>query len=265
MSGDATARHRTDLLAGRVALVTGAARGLGFAIASALRAAGAAIELSDVDAEAVNQAAARLAASPGASPGVYATRVDVAEAESVAAWVDDAWSRHARLDVLVNNAGIQLNRAVVDLSDDDWRRVLGVNLDGAFRCAREAGRRMRQQGSGAIVNVASVAARFGMPRRVPYGVSKAGLAALTRGLAAEWADDGVRVNAVAPGYVTTDLVAHALASGHIDHDTIVAKIPLGRMAEPRSVADVVTFLVSDLADYVTGQTIFVDGGFGIEK
>jgi len=265
MSSRADPRHRSDLLAGRVALVTGAARGLGFAIASALRAAGAVLEVCDVDGEALDEAAARLATAAAGSPSVHATPVDVADADSVAGWVDAVWSRHERLDALVNNAGIQLNRAVADLSDDDWRRVLGVNLDGAFRCAREAGRHMRQQGSGAIVNVASVAARFGMPRRVPYGVSKAGLAALTRGLAAEWADDGVRVNAVAPGYVTTDLVAHALASGHIDHDTIVAKIPLRRMAEPRSVADVVTFLVSDLADYVTGQTIYVDGGFSIEK
>ncbi len=104
-----------------------------------------------------------------------------------------------------------------------------------------------------------------MPRRLPYGVSKAGITALTRGLAAEWAREGIRVNAVAPGYVETELVRHAFEMGHIDRDTIVAKIPLGRLAEPRSIGDVVTFLASDRADYLTGQTLYVDGGYSIFK
>ncbi len=124
---------------------------------------------------------------------------------------------------------------------------------------------MRVQRGGAIVNVASIAERFGMPRRLPYGVAKAGIASLTRGLAAEWAPDGIRVNAVAPGYVETDLVRHAFEAGHIDRAAITAKIPMGRLAAPRSIADVVLFLASDAADYVTGQTLYVDGGYGIYK
>lgn len=252
-------------LAGRVALVTGAARGIGRAIAEGMRAAGAFVELSDVDGDAVERAAREIAGERSDGPPAVGTRVDVASSADVRAWVDDVARRRGGVHVLVNNAGIQLNRAALDLSDEEWGRVLSVNLDGAFYCSREAGRWMRRGGRGAIVNIASVAERFGMPRRVPYGVTKAGIAALTRGLAAEWAVDGVRVNAVAPGYVETDLVRHAFEQGHIDRDAILAKIPMGRLAAPRAVADVVVFLASDGADYVTGQTIFVDGGYGIAK
>lgn len=246
-------------LAGRVALVTGAARGIGLAVAEALAAAGALLEVSDIDGVAAQAAAATL------GRGAVGAAVDVSASAQVSAWVADVAARRGRVDVLVNNAGIQLNRAFVDLSDDDWRRVVGTDLDGAFYCSREAGRVMLARGKGAIVNICSVAASFGMPRRVPYGVSKAAVAALTRGLGAEWAPGGVRVNAVAPGYVETDLVRHAFESGHIDKAEILAKIPMGRLAQPRSIADAVVFLASDAADYLTGQTIFVDGGFAIYK
>jgi NAD(P)-dependent dehydrogenase (short-subunit alcohol dehydrogenase family) len=183
----------------------------------------------------------------------------------VRAWIDDVVARRSRVDVLVNNAGVQLNRAALELSDDDWTRVLSIDLDGAFTCSREAGRYMVRQGRGAIVNISSIAERFGMPRRLPYGVSKAGIAALTRGLAAEWAPDGVRVNAIAPGYIETELVRHALAAGHIDALEILAKIPLGRMGRPSDVAEAALFLASDRSAYVTGHTLFVDGGYAVSK
>lgn len=270
MSDDAREREARSTLAGRVGLVTGAARGIGRAVAEAMLAAGMVVELSDVDGEAAHQAATELASGSAGRSGrsaadVAASAVDVGSSSDVRSWIADVERRRRRIDVLVNNAGVQLNRAAVDLADDDWQRVLSVNLDGAFYCAREVGRRMRIQGGGAIVNVASIAERFGMPRRLPYGVSKAGIAALTRGLAAEWAPDGIRVNAVAPGYVETDLVRHAFEAGHIDRAAITAKIPMGRLAAPRSIADVVLFLASDAADYVTGQTLYVDGGYGIYK
>lgn len=253
-------------LESRVALVTGAARGIGRAIAQALADRGAAVELADVDGPAAASAAVELnEADPESGARAVATTVDVSSPDQVQAWIADVNQRHARIDILVNNAGVQLNRASTDLSYEDWRAVLGVNLDGAFLCSSEAGRFMREQQRGVIVNIGSIADRFGMPRRVPYGVSKAGLAALTRGLAAEWAVDGIRVNGIAPGYVETDLVRHAFERGHIDRSAIVAKIPLQRLAEPRSIADAVIFLASDAADYITGQTIYVDGGYSIYK
>lgn len=252
-------------LVDRVALVTGAGRGIGRAIAEALADAGARVELSDVDGASGTQAATEICDRHDDPRRAVATEVDVARSGEVGRWVADVVERCGGVDMLVNNAGVQLNRASVEISDDEWERVLSINLDGAFYCSREVGRRMRSAGRGAIVNVASVAERFGMPRRVPYGVTKAGIAALTRGLAAEWAADGVRVNAVAPGYVETELVRHAFEQGHIDREAILEKIPMRRLAQPRSIADVTVFLLSDAADYVTGQTLFVDGGYAIAK
>jgi NAD(P)-dependent dehydrogenase (short-subunit alcohol dehydrogenase family) len=251
-------------LAGRVALVTGAARGIGKAIAEALAAAGATVELSDLDGDAAAAAATAIGAS-GVAGAVHPHAVDVASPAALRAWIDAVLERSPRIDVLVNNAGIQLNRAALDLSDDDWSKVLAVDLDGAFTCCREAGRVMVAQGSGAIVSISSVAERFGMPRRIPYGVSKAGISALTRGLAAEWAPHGVRVNAVAPGYVETDLVRYALQQGHIDAEAVRAKIPMGRLAAPSEIAAATLFLVSDASSYVTGHTLFVDGGYAASK
>jgi NAD(P)-dependent dehydrogenase (short-subunit alcohol dehydrogenase family) len=247
---------------GRVALVTGAARGLGLAIAEALASQGADLELCDIDGSAVKAAAEALLPASG---NAVASKVDISLPEQVRDWIDDVALRRKRIDILINNAGVQLNRAATELSDEDWQRVIATNLNGAFSCSREAGRHMQAQKRGAIVNISSIAERFGMPRRLPYSVSKAGLSALTRGLAAEWAEHGVRVNAVAPGYVETDLVRHAFEQGHIDRSGIVAKIPLGFLAQPRSVADAVVFLVSDRADYITGQTLYVDGGYSVHK
>ena len=262
MSRATTATTPALELSGRVALVTGSARGLGSAVAEALAAHGATLELCDIDGAGVAATAARVRSSGGEA---NATEIDISQPEQVRAWIAAVAERRSRIDILVNNAGIQFNRAAAELGDEDWQRVLGINLDGAFRCSREAGRHMLAQRRGAIVSISSIAERFGMPRRLPYSVSKAGISALTRGLAAEWAGQGVRVNAVAPGYVETDLVRHAFEQGHIDRGAIVEKIPLGFLAQPRSVADAVVFLVSDRADYITGHTLYVDGGYSVRK
>jgi NAD(P)-dependent dehydrogenase (short-subunit alcohol dehydrogenase family) len=245
-----------------VALVTGAARGLGRAIAEGLSAQGALLDLGDIDDHGVETTAAAIRAAGG---DATATAVDIAKPEQVKRWIDAVAERRSGIDILVNNAGVQFNRAATELSDEDWQHVLRINLDGAFTCSREAGRHLQRRGGGAIVSISSIAERFGMPRRLPYSVSKAGISALTRGLAAEWAEHGVRVNAVAPGYIETDLVRHAFEQGHIDRSAIVEKIPLGFLAQPRSVADAVVFLVSDRADYISGHTLYVDGGYSVRK
>lgn len=252
----------------RVVLVTGAARGIGLAVARRFTALGDHVVIGDVDGDAALAAAEGVAGAQAGVTGagvVEGAQVDVTSTESVDAWIADVLARAGRVDVAVNNAGVQLNRAFLDLGDDDWDHVLGVNLDGAFRVSRAVGRAMCRQGGGAIVNVSSIADRFGMPRRIPYGVTKAGIDALTRGLAAEWAPHGVRVNAVAPGYVETDLVRHAFEMGHIDRAAIEAKIPMGRLTSPASIAKAVTWLASDDADYVTGHVLYVDGGYAIYK
>lgn len=260
------ARQEPHSLAGRTALVTGAARGIGAAVAEALARAGARVSLADSDAGALEARGAQLAQMTGRDVGhLHLAALDVRDSAAVRAWVAEVGDRWGSVDVLVNNAGVQHNQAAEDLSDADWQRVLDIDLSGAFYCSREAGKAMLEQGRGVILNIASIAARFGMPRRLPYVVSKAGIVALTHGLATEWADRGIRVNAIGPGYVETDLVRHAFEQGHIDRDAIVAKIPMGRLAEPRSIADVAVFLASDAADYITGQVLYVDGGYTVFK
>lgn len=254
------------VLAGKVALVTGAARGIGLAIAEALAQAGASVSLSDIDANALRATVQRMGELEGLTADNFHSAVlDVRDSASISAWVSEVKGLWGTVDVLVNNAGVQFNAAAVELTDDDWRRVIDIDLNGAFYCSREAGKVMLEQERGVILNIASIAAQFGMPRRLPYTVSKAGIAALTRGLATEWAASGIRVNAIGPGYVETELVSHAFEQGHIERNAITAKIPMGRLAHPRSIASTAVFLASDAAEYITGQVLYVDGGYSVFK
>ena len=169
--------------------------------------------------------------------------------------------RWGRLDALVNNAGIQRHAPLESLAPQDWLAVLNVNLHGTFNCLQAAATYHVAQGSGAIVNLASVAATRGAPGRAPYAASKAAIVSLTKTAAVEWSARGVRVNAVAPGYVETDLVRTAIADGRISLDPIVARIPAGRLATPSEIASTIVFLCSDAASYISGHVLHVDGGF----
>jgi 3-oxoacyl-[acyl-carrier protein] reductase len=236
---------------GQCAIVTGGAGGLGWAICERLAAAGWRVAAGDL---------APALASAELPAGVSGLELDVRERDSIEAAIDRAEAELAPLGLFVNNAGVTARGALVDFPEADWLRLLDINLNGAFRGTQAAGARMLDRG-GVIVNVASVAWARGAVGRAAYGVAKAGLVSLTQSAAVEWGRRGVRVNAVAPGYVLTELNREAFASGALDRETVLARVPSGRFGEPEEVGAVVAFLASPAAAYVNGHVLAVDGGF----
>ena len=242
-------------LSGRVAIVTGAARGIGLAIAERLSRAGAGVVIADVAEEGSAAAVERLREAGGKAVGAVA---DVTRSEEVAAMVERALEAFGGLDILVNNAGITGRDAPLwETTDEDWGRVLGLNLTATFYCCRAAVPHMRERQSGAIVNVASISGKEGNPNMIPYSVSKAGVICLTKALAKEVTKDNVRVNCVAPGVIETPLLEQ-LKPEAIEY--MRSKVPMGRMGRPEEVAAVVHSLASDEASFVTGQCYDVSGG-----
>lgn len=234
-----------------VALVTGGARGIGRAIAQRLTDDGLDVVVADV--ESINP--------DDAVPGATYVTLDVTDRDAVDQTIDDVCSRLGSVDVLVNNAAVQRLGATADLPWDDWARVIDVNLHGVFNCLQSAGRRMLQGAGGSIVNITSVLADVGSPGRAAYTAAKAAVAGLTRVTAVEWASGGVRVNAVAPGYVETPLLRRAVDDGSVDLRAALARTPQGRLVGPDEVAAAVSFLASAQAASITGHTLVVDGGF----
>lgn len=237
---------------GRVAVVTGAARGIGEAIAVAFRDEGAIVFSID----------------PGEPEtrhlGVHYLGGDVSDAASVASAFEAVDRAAGRVDVLVNNAGIQRVALAQTMSHADWYGVLNTHLTGMFLCAAEAIRRMRPHRKGAIVSIASVAGIVAIPGRGPYSAAKAGIMSLTRTLALENATANIRVNAVAPGFTLTKLIEQGLKDGSIRSEWQLERVPMKRLAEPSEIADAVLYLASDRASYITGQTLVVDGGWTVQ-
>jgi NAD(P)-dependent dehydrogenase (short-subunit alcohol dehydrogenase family) len=239
----------------KVALVTGAARGIGLATAKRFLAEGWRVALLDIECELLHDAVAGLA-WPDAT---LALCCDVSDAKAVAAAIDQVGSRFGRLDALVNNAGVAVFAPLLETSDEDWSRVLAVNLTGPFLCAKAAAPLMRDHGGGAIVNITSISAVRASTLRSAYGTSKAGLAHLTKQLAVELAALGIRVNAVAPGPVDTAM-AKAVHTPDIRADYHDA-IPLNRYGSEEELAEAIFFLSCERSSYITGQILAVDGGF----
>ena len=245
-------------LAGKIALVTGAARGIGLACARAFVREGAKVVLADANAEEGRAAAERLAAEGAAARFV---RCDVSRKREVEAAVAEAASAFGRLDILVANAGIVHAADFLELEEADFDRVIAVNLKGVFLAGQAAARQMvRQGGGGAIVNMSSVNAVVAIPDQVPYVVSKGGINQLTKVMALSLARHGIRVNAIGPGTILTELAKAAVLGNREAERKILGRTPLGRLGEPEEVGRVAAFLASDDASYLTGQTIYPDGG-----
>ena len=241
----------------RVAFITGAARGIGMAIAETFVAEGCSVAVADLDHNEA-QAVARRLDPEGVR--ALALPLDVTDSASVDAAIASTAETFGRLDALINVAGTINPQPSEEITDKDWSDLIAVHLDGTFRCCRGAHRELKKSDTAAIVSISSVAATVGIPKRLSYSAAKAGIEGLTRVLAVEWADANIRVNAVAPGYTMTKRMEGTIASGLLDETQVTRLIPMRRFAAPSEIADAVYFLASQRASYITGQTLYVDGG-----
>lgn len=247
-------------LTGRTALVTGASRGIGRAIAEALAARGADLCLSGRDTDALASTAAAVEAHGRKAVPITA---DVTDRDAVHALVSAAIEAMGHLDVVVNNAGgNRFSVPFTEVRPNGWDKVMRLNLDSVVEMSRAVGPHLLGRGSGSVINLASVAGLGGVPFMSHYGTAKAAVLALTKSLAVEWAHAGVRVNALVPGWVATDLTAFAREDPGLEQ-ALISRVPMGRWATPEEVAGPAVFLASDAAQFVTGQALIVDGGLTI--
>ena len=241
----------------KVAIVTGGGTGIGRIIARDMAKVGAHIVVASRNPEHINPAAEEIHELGRQS---LAVTVDVRVPEQVDNLVNATMDKFGRIDILVNNHGALFQCAVEDLSPGGWNAIIGINLTGVFLCSRAVGKVMIQQKRGKIVNIVSIAGLYGSPMTAPYGAAKAGVINFTKSLAMEWAQHNIYVNAVAPGPVLTESGRDLLWSSPELQQKMRERVPLGRYGEPEEVANAVIFLASDASSYITGETLYVDGG-----
>ena len=244
-------------LSGRIAIVTGARRGIGFAIAEALASAGAVSVLADIDPETVGEAA-QIIRSKGLN--AKSMSVDVTRRGSVESLVSQTIREFGQIDILVNCAGIILRKPIEDATDEEWNSTMDVNLRGVFLCCQIAGREMIKRKQGKIINISSNIAQVLQPGRGVYAISKAGVSHLTKVMALEWAPYQIQVNAIAPAPTMTDLNRKYFEEHPEDLAERLRSIPLGRLGDPQDYVGLAILLASRASDFITGQTIFADGG-----
>jgi NAD(P)-dependent dehydrogenase (short-subunit alcohol dehydrogenase family) len=245
-------------LKGKVAIVTGASSGLGVVFSEALAEMGASVELAARRVDKLKEVSAKLKAV-GAQTGTF--QCDVSKPEEIQSMVDDTIRNFGRLDIIVNNAGVAAMSPAVDISVEEWNKVVSVNLTGVFLCARAAARQMMKQGGGNVINISSIYGAVGdvFPAS-PYYATKGAVINMTRDLAVEWAPYNIRVNAIAPGFFPSEMTEAIFQNpGYLEY--ILKQTPLGRTGKPDDLKGVVVFLASSASEYVTGQTLFVDGGW----
>jgi 3-oxoacyl-[acyl-carrier protein] reductase len=241
-------------LSGKVALVTGAAQGIGKAIAMLLARNGADVVVSDINLEKAQETTNEI---QGMGRRSFAIKVNVADLKDVERMVEAIVEQFGRIDILVNNAGITRDRLILRMTEEDWDAVLDVNLKGTFNCTKAAIRYMSKQKSGKIVSIASVSGEMGNPGQANYAASKAGVIGFTKTIAREFAGRGINVNAIAPGYIQTPMTD---AVPEKAKEELKRMIPMERLGKPEDVAQAVLFLVSENSSYITGQVLNVNGG-----
>jgi 3-oxoacyl-[acyl-carrier protein] reductase len=237
----------------QVVAITGAGRGIGYALAERFTQEGARVVILEKNLETGSSAAQKLNAA--------FELLDVSNPKAVQHAVDSIMDRYGRIDVWINNAGVAHKGLAVDLTPEDWDADISVMLSGAFYCANAVGKVMIAQKSGNMINVASVNGLFAQKARAPYCAAKAGLIMLTKVLASEWAEHSIRVNAIAPGVVMTELVQQGIDQGLVTEQTYLSRIPMGRLGELNEVVEAVLFLAGDESSFMTGDVLRVDGGW----
>ncbi len=247
-------------LTGKVAIVTGAGRGIGKAIAKALATANASVVINDVDLNAATEACQEIESSGGkARPA----KADVRIRSEINQMVQTVIRELGGINILVNNAGVILRKPAEELSEEEWDKVIDLNLKGTFLCAQRVAKAMIQEGNGGkIINVGSIMGSVALPPRAAYCASKGGIIALTKDLAAEWAKYRITVNTISPGWTVTEMTQSYFSQEEV-RKFLLDRIPLNRLGKPEDVANLAVFMASEYSDYITGQSIYVDGGWTI--